>query len=76
MCSKLDIAESICSSLLAAYDFGASAKQLEAIYDAEQKELNDIHTIDRRNNIIEEQKMAITGENWTEFLGQDKCGLG
>ncbi|GJE96190.1 questin oxidase family protein [Phanerochaete sordida] len=58
--------------LLAAYDFGASAKQLQAIYDAELDELDPIHLADRATKTVEEQHVTITAENWTEYLGQEK----
>lgn len=58
--------------LLAAYDFGATAKQLQAIYDAELNELDPIHLADRATKTVEEQHVTITAENWTEYLGQEK----
>ena len=61
------------ASLLAAYDFGASAKQLQAIYDREQEGLDPVHLADRKTKTVEEQHVEITTKNWTEFLGQEKC---
>lgn len=61
-----------CDSLLAAYDFGAPAKQLQAIYDAQQGELDPIHLADRKTKAVEEQHVTITAKNWTEYLGDEK----
>lgn len=59
--------------MLAAYDLGAPANQLEAIYNLEQKELEDINTADRKTKLVEKQDVNINIQNWTEYLGQDKC---
>lgn len=59
-------------SLLAAYDLGAPAKLLQAIYDNEAKDLDPIHMADRATKLVEEQHVDITLRNWTEFLGQHK----
>ncbi|EKM49645.1 uncharacterized protein PHACADRAFT_265208 [Phanerochaete carnosa HHB-10118-sp] len=58
--------------LLAAYDFGATAKQLQAIYDADKDGLDPIHLADRATKTVEEQHVTIIAENWTEYLGQEK----
>lgn len=62
-------------SLLAAYDLGAPAKLLQAIYDNEAKDLDPIHMADRTTKLVEEQHVDITLRNWTEFLGQHKYVL-
>ncbi|KAI0086580.1 hypothetical protein BDY19DRAFT_894614 [Irpex rosettiformis] len=53
--------------ILATYDLGASAKQLQAIYDAEKDGLDDINLA-----AVEEQHVNMTSNNWTEFLGEEK----
>lgn len=60
-------------SILAAYDLGASAKQLQAIYDRTKDSLDDINLADRKTKAIEKQQVEITSKNWPEFLGQEKC---
>ena len=64
--------ELLCTSLLAAYDLGASAKQLQEIYDREKEGLSPLHLADRKTNTVEEQHVEITLSNWTEYLGQEK----
>ncbi|KAL4251919.1 Questin oxidase-like protein [Abortiporus biennis] len=58
--------------LLAAYDLGAPASLLQAIYDQEKRGLADIHTVDRVNKVVEEQHVDITDHDWTKYLGQDR----
>ena len=53
-------------SLLAVYDLGAPAKVLQAIYDTKVKSLRAIDTVDNK------ELEPMTGENWTNFLGQEK----
>lgn len=59
-------------SILAAYDFGATAQQLELIYQSEKKDLDDIHLADRSTKKVEEQHVEINAKNWTQYVGQDK----
>ena len=59
-------------SILAAYDLGASAKQLQAIFDHEQGGLSPIHLADRRAGTVEVQDMKITAENWRQYVGEEK----
>ena len=67
----------IAVSILAAYDLGASASQLEAIYKREEDDLDPIHLADRKARVVEEQHVKIAQINWTEYVGQEKfvCGL-
>ncbi|KAI0032023.1 hypothetical protein K488DRAFT_86285 [Vararia minispora EC-137] len=58
--------------LLAAYDLGASPALLQAAYDEELKEQNDVFVADREKGTVERQKEVLTRENWREYLGQDK----
>ncbi|TFY61173.1 hypothetical protein EVG20_g7157 [Dentipellis fragilis] len=58
--------------LLAAYDFGATPPLLQAIVDAEQNELLDVHTDDIKKKTILIQEVKIDERNWTQFLGQDR----
>ncbi|KAJ3523135.1 hypothetical protein NM688_g8777 [Phlebia brevispora] len=58
--------------LLAAYDFGASAAQLQAIYDTEKDGLDPLHLADRKTKAVEEQIVTITSTNWTDYLGEEK----
>ncbi|KAA1467082.1 hypothetical protein DENSPDRAFT_856501 [Dentipellis sp. KUC8613] len=58
--------------LLAAYDLGAPPALLQAIFDAEQRELLDVHTDDIKKQTIHVQDVKIDERNWTQFLGQDK----
>ncbi len=60
-------------SILAAYDLGASAKQLQAIYDCTKDSLDGINLADRKSKTIEKQRVEITSKNWHEILGQEKC---
>lgn len=60
------------NSLLAAYDLGAPAPLLQSIYDANIKGLVPLHAVDLKTGAVEEQKVRITTQNWTEFLGQAK----
>jgi hypothetical protein len=55
-----------CFSLLAVYDLGAPANVLQAIYDAKVKSLRPIDMVDKK------ELEPMTGENWTNFLGQEK----
>lgn len=59
-------------SLLAAYDLGATAKLLQAIYDQEKKTLSPINLLDRKEQIIGTLGTVITKENWTEHIGFEK----
>lgn len=59
-------------SILAAYDLGASAKQLQAIYDSELNGLSPIHLADRKAGTVQVQDVEITGDNWREHLGEEK----
>ncbi|KAF8873946.1 hypothetical protein BD779DRAFT_1664309 [Infundibulicybe gibba] len=57
--------------LLAAYDLGASASLLEAIYQLHAEKLLPIDTVDRANGIVKRLDLSITESNWTEFLGKE-----
>ena len=63
------------SSILAVYDLGATAQQLEAIYAREDHLLLPIHTADQKTKSVEEQQVQIESTNWSDFLGQDKYVL-
>lgn len=51
-------------SLLAAYDLGAPAKLLQAIFDAEKSDLDPIHLADRKEKKVEEQRVDMNKTNW------------
>ena len=57
---------------MAAYDLGATAKQLQAIYDAENGDLDDINLTPRNANAAVKEHLDLTVTNWTEFLGEEK----
>jgi Questin oxidase-like len=59
-------------SLLAAYDLGASAKVLQAIYDEDVKIQRNIDLGDKDTTIGEIELENLTLENWTTFLGEEK----
>jgi hypothetical protein len=54
-------------SILAAYDLGAPAKVLQAIYDTEAKILRPIDSVEKK--ALEN----LTQQNWTNYLGQEMC---
>jgi hypothetical protein len=54
-------------SLLSAYDLGAPAKVLQAIYDSASPPLNPID-----HGLGKNEFQQITEKNWSEFLGQEK----
>lgn len=56
------------SSILAAYDLGATAGMLQKIYDEEAAVQRPIYLDDSKNKDI-----VITTENWTQFVGNIKC---
>jgi hypothetical protein len=60
-------------SLLAAYDIGASEALLESICNEEYNSLLPVFTADRPNRVVERQPDVLTRENWTKYLGQEKC---
>lgn len=57
--------------LLASYSFGASAKQLQAIVDSQNENLDPIHLNDPETQPIDDA-VVITGETWTQYVGQEK----
>ena len=57
---------------MAAYDLGATAKQLQAIYDAEKGDLDDINLTHRNTSTAVEEHLDLTVTNWSEFLGEEK----
>ena len=59
-------------SILAAYDLAAPAKVLQAIYDEEAKILSPINLVDRKERIVQNLDITVTGDNWTEFVGPEK----
>ena len=59
-------------SILAAYDFGATSKQLQAIYDDEAKILKPIDTSPSYDT-PQGQQVDISITNWQTFLGNQKC---
>jgi len=63
----------ICDSLLAAYDLGAPAKLLQAIYDEEQKMQRPVDLGNKETSIEDVSLSDITKENWQTFLGQERC---
>ncbi|KAI0801750.1 hypothetical protein BC629DRAFT_1581168 [Irpex lacteus] len=69
---KIQLHNHVSHHILAAYDLGASAKQLQAIYDCTKDSLDDINLADRKSKTIEKQRVEITSKNWPEFLGQEK----
>ncbi|KAI0689698.1 hypothetical protein BC835DRAFT_229768 [Cytidiella melzeri] len=69
---KIGLHNHLSHHILAAYDLGVAAQQLEAIYNAEKEGLDDIHLADRKTKVVEEQHLNISPKNWTEFLGQEK----
>ncbi|KLO18661.1 hypothetical protein SCHPADRAFT_866161 [Schizopora paradoxa] len=58
--------------LLAAYDFAAPPKVLQAIYDEEMKVQSPINLVDRQTGAVAPLDIQVTMENWTEHVGQDK----
>ncbi|KAH9841517.1 uncharacterized protein C8Q71DRAFT_700804 [Rhodofomes roseus] len=69
---KVGLHNHLSHHLLAAYDLGAPAKLLQAIYDQERSGLSPIHLADRSKDVVEKQETAITLQNWTKYLGQEK----
>jgi hypothetical protein len=63
----------ICDSLLAAYDLGAPAKLLQAIYNEEQKMQRPVDLGNKETTIENVNVSDITKENWQTFLGKDRC---
>jgi hypothetical protein len=59
-------------SLLAAYDLGAPAKILQAIYDEDTKMQRHIDLGENDTTIGEIELDNVTLENWTTFLGKQK----
>jgi hypothetical protein len=55
--------------LLAAYDLGASAQLLEAIYDEEAKMQRPI-MLDQDEGVL--KPGVINESNWTKYLGEEK----
>jgi hypothetical protein len=59
------IAQEAFDSILAAFDLGAPAEVLEAIYNRDSKVLRPIHLDDRSD-------VEINCNNWKEHLGVEK----
>lgn len=59
-------------SILAAYDLGASAQHLQAIYDTDKDGLDPIHLANRKTKAVEEQHVDMTPANWHKYLGVEK----
>ena len=66
------ICSSFIISLLAAYDLGAPAKILQAIYDEDKKMQRHIDLGETDTTIGEIELDNVTLENWTTFLGEQK----
>lgn len=58
-------------SLLAAYDLGAPAKLLQAIFDTTEPDLDPIHLANKKEEKVEEQHVAMNGKNWQQYLGNE-----
>ncbi|OCH91869.1 P-loop containing nucleoside triphosphate hydrolase protein [Obba rivulosa] len=69
---KIGLHNHLSHHILAVYDFGASSKLLQAIYDDEARVQNDIYTVDKKSGVVEQQNVQFTTQNWTEYLGQDR----
>ena len=64
--------QSYLHSILALYDLGAPPSIIQQMYDAEAKDLSPINLVDRKEQKVAPPDVAITRENWTEHVGQEK----
>ncbi|KAI0917006.1 hypothetical protein AcW2_007254 [Taiwanofungus camphoratus] len=69
---KIGLHNHLSHHLLAAYDLGAPAKLLQAIYDQDAPTQSPIHLANRKDHVVEEQHVTVTSHNWTEYLGKEK----
>ncbi|KZT73831.1 hypothetical protein DAEQUDRAFT_356373 [Daedalea quercina L-15889] len=69
---KVGLHNHLSHHLLAAYDLGAPSKLLQAIYDQERSGLSPIDLADRSKGLVEKQEVAISSQDWTDYLGQEK----
>jgi hypothetical protein len=58
-------------SILAAYDFGASAELLQSIFDEEKSILDPIDSYGREKHDIGSEEVLIDSNNWKEYLHQE-----
>ncbi|TFY78458.1 hypothetical protein EWM64_g5556 [Hericium alpestre] len=59
-------------SLLAAYDLGAPADLLRAVFEEDRQDLANVFTSDLPKKVVERQDVEIHATNWTQYLGQAK----